>query len=121
MGVPLTEKIEDCVGVGDAIGVISNKWTIFVIIALYSHSLRFNEIKRQVKGISHQMLARTLKELTSNGLVERSVLDTNPPMVEYNLSELGYSLADALKPLAVWAKKNQEKISIKRYELGNES
>ncbi|MBC0856439.1 winged helix-turn-helix transcriptional regulator [Pantoea stewartii] len=114
MVMPLNEKIENCIVVGDVIGVISNKWTIFVIISLYNHSLRFNAIKRQVMGISHQMLARTLKDLTHNGLVERTVVDNNPPMVEYHLSALGYSLADALKPLADWAKINQGKILINR-------
>lgn len=64
--------------------------------------MRFNEIKREVLGISQQMLTRTLKALERDGLVCRQVRATVPPQVEYRLSPLGHSLAKPLLGLTSW-------------------
>lgn len=93
----------DCRGVSDILNRIGDKWTMQVVVALRDQPYRFNHLKRQVSGISQQMLTRTLKTLERDGMVERTVCATTPPQVEYALSELGQSLSEPVRQLAQWA------------------
>lgn len=93
----------DCRGVGEFLGRVGDKWTVQVVVALHDRPRRFNDIKRQVGGISQQMLARTLKALERDGMVERTVRATTPPQVDYALTALGQSLSEPLRRLAEWA------------------
>ena len=63
---------------------------------------RFNEIKRDIAGISQRMLTLTLRGLERDGLVSRKVYDTVPPKVEYSLSALGRSLEPVIMALKAW-------------------
>ncbi|MFD2262895.1 winged helix-turn-helix transcriptional regulator [Lacibacterium aquatile] len=92
-----------CRGVSEILSRVGDKWTILVVVAIQSGSLRFNGIKRQVHGISQQMLTRTLKALERDGMVERTVHPSTPPQVEYTLTPLGHSLSDTVRKLADWA------------------
>lgn len=83
----------DCRTVGEILSRVGDKWTVQVVIALRDRSRRFNDLKREVNGISQQMLTRTLKILERDGLVARSVRPTTPPQVDYALTELGCSLS----------------------------
>jgi DNA-binding HxlR family transcriptional regulator len=100
---------------------IGDKWTVLIIVALGNGSLRFNEIKRTVEGISQRMLTLTLRGLERDGLVKRTVTPTTPPRVDYELTRLGRSLWRALEPVRDWAHANlaevvaaQEKFDRKR-------
>lgn len=99
-----TEAPRDCGGVSEIFSQVGEKWTMQVVVALNHEPRRFNVIKRIVKGISQQMLTRTLKSLERDGVVERTVRDTTPPQVEYALTELGRSLAQTVRQLAQWAR-----------------
>lgn len=77
-----------------------------VVVGLRDQPRRFNELKRQVGGISQQMLTRTLKTLERDGMVERTVCPTTPPQVEYALTALGHSLSEPVRHLAQWARAN---------------
>ncbi|MDE1149884.1 MAG: helix-turn-helix domain-containing protein [Azospirillaceae bacterium] len=85
---------------------VGDKWTVQVVVALREQPRRFNDIKRQVAGISQQMLTRTLKTLERDGMVSRTVCPTTPPQVEYALTALGQSLAVPVRQLAEWARAN---------------
>ncbi|POR52539.1 winged helix-turn-helix transcriptional regulator [Bosea psychrotolerans] len=100
----------DCRGVSEILSRVGDKWTIQVVIALRLGSLRFNGIKREVGGISQQMLTRTLKTLERDGMVERTVRHTTPPQVEYTLAPLGHSLSETVRHLADWAAAHQGRI-----------
>lgn len=105
----MTDRIEaprDCRGVSEILGLVGDKWTVQVVVALQEHPRRFNDIKRQVGGISQQMLTRTLKMLVRDGLAVRTVSDTAPPQVEYALTALGRSLSEPVQHLALWAQTN---------------
>ena len=99
----------DCHGVNEVLSRIGDKWTV-----LRDQPRRFNDIKRQVSGISQQMLTRTLKALERDGMVERTVRATTPPQVEYSLTTLGQSLSEPLRQLAEWALAHRETIREKR-------
>ncbi len=75
-------------------------------LALRERSRRLNELKRQVGGISQQMLTRTLKTLERDGMVERTVCPTTRPQVEYALTALGRSLSEPVRYLAQRARAN---------------
>lgn len=103
----LTTSIEDqpsCGPVSELLSRIGDKWTVQVVVSLRENPRRFNDIKRYVKGISQQMLTRTLRGLERDGLVTRTVIPANPPQVEYALTSLGGSLSEPLGLLANWAR-----------------
>lgn len=89
-----------------ACGIIDrfgDKWSLRILVLLDNHPvLRFNELQRQVTGISQKMLASTLKTLESHGLVNRNMYAEIPPRVEYSLTPLGRSLMEPLKGLINW-------------------
>lgn len=114
MDVTATHTRGDCRAVREILSRIGDKWTIQVVVALRSGALRFNEVKRQVDGISQQMLTRTLKTLERDGMVERTVRDSTPPQVIYALTVLGYSMSDTARQLADWAADNHMTIEQNR-------
>jgi DNA-binding HxlR family transcriptional regulator len=94
---------EDCRAVSSVLARIGDKWSVLIIVLLGDGPKRFNEIKRMVGGISQRMLALTLRGLERDGLVKRTQFPTIPPRVDYELTQLGRSLWDAVKPLGEWA------------------
>ena len=88
--------------VRDAIDVINGKWKLPIIISLFYGSKRFTEISKDLPGITDKMLSKELKELEVNHLIERTVYDTFPPTVEYNISKHGISLGNVIKELKLW-------------------
>jgi len=92
-----------CGWVGEILNRVGDKWTVQVVVALRYQPRRFNDLKRQVGGISQQMLTRTLRTLERDGLVRRTVCPTTPPQVEYALTDLGQSLSVPLRQMAQWA------------------
>jgi DNA-binding HxlR family transcriptional regulator len=93
----------DCRFMGEILGRIGDKWTVRVVMSLRNKPHRFNELKREVDGISQQMLTRTLKALERDGIISRTVRATLPPQVEYALTPLGQSLSKPVFQLGQWA------------------
>jgi DNA-binding HxlR family transcriptional regulator len=85
-----------------AVGVLAAKWSVVVLARLASGTHRFNELLRQIDGVSRRMLSATLRQLERDGLVERHVYARVPARVEYELSPVGENLLAALAPLAGW-------------------
>ena len=86
-----------------AVDMIGGKWKIPILWVLSERGvLRFGELKREVHGITNTMLSSSLKELGSDGLVCRKVIDTVPPQVEYSLSNKAEGLIPVLSNLAKW-------------------
>jgi DNA-binding HxlR family transcriptional regulator len=94
---------EDCRAVRSVLSRVGDKWSILIIVLLGHGPRRFNEIKRIVGGISQRMLTLTLRGLERDGLVTRTQYPTIPPRVDYELTQLGRSLWDAVVPLGAWA------------------
>ncbi len=92
----------DCRAVSELLSRVGDKWTVLIVKALVENNRRFNELKREVGGISQQMLTRTLRTLERDGMVERTVHPTVPPSVEYGLTDLGRSLAVPVMALTEW-------------------
>jgi DNA-binding HxlR family transcriptional regulator len=82
-----------------------------IIVLLGDSPKRFNEIKRMIGGISQRMLTLTLRGFERDGLVKRTHFPTIPPRVEYELTQLGRSLCDAVEPLGAWARGHTKHIT----------
>jgi len=95
---------EDCRAVSSVLARVGDKWSVFISVLLGNGPKRFSEIKRLVGGISQRMLTLTLRGLERDGLVKRTQFPTIPPRVDYELTQLGRSLWEAVKPLGQWAR-----------------
>ena len=96
--------------VGDALYVIGGKWMLRIIIAMKEGALRFNEIQRNVGGISARVLSNELKEMELNGFVKRVVHNSTPVVVEYQLTGYSDTLNDVLEVLNKWGTMHREKV-----------
>ena len=108
---------EDCRAIADTLARIGDKWTIMVIGALSRGPTRYSQIRRLVDGISQRMLTLTLKGLERDGLVTRTVYPTNPPQVDYALTERGTTLIGPLHALWTWALANRSAIEDSRRDF----
>src|SRR5918999_236855 len=94
-----------------AVSVLAAKWGVVVLARLASGTFRFNELLRQIDGVSRRMLSATLRQLERDGLVERRVYARVPARVEYELSPVGETLLAALAPLAGWGLEHRADVS----------
>ncbi|MEV0736389.1 helix-turn-helix domain-containing protein [Streptomyces sp. NPDC050549] len=78
---------------------VTGRWGGLTLCALHEGSLRFNELRRRVDGVSEKMLSQTLHALERDGLVHREAQPTNPPRVDYELTPLGHGVAERLMGL----------------------
>jgi DNA-binding HxlR family transcriptional regulator len=85
---------------------LGGKWKTVILYLLSKRTMRFNELEKEVTGITHKMLAQQLKELERNGLIIRKDYNLVPPKVEYSLTELGQSLTPILSSMCSWAADN---------------
>ncbi len=107
---------EDC-EVRQILDRIADKWSLLVISLLQERTMRFNELKREIDGISQRMLTVTLRHLERDGLVCRTVHPEVPPRVEYCLSPLGTTLLGTIQALVVWTEQHQQEIALARAEF----
>lgn len=90
--------------------LLGEKWTLVVLGALRTERRRFSELKREIPGVSQRMLAQTLRELERAHFVDRLVLSTTPPRVEYALTDLGRGLFPHLRAIKEWALLHEDKL-----------
>lgn len=93
--------------IAEALDVISGKWKPTILIFLrFAGTLRFNELRRHMAGITQKMLTTQLRELERDGLVTRKVYAEVPPRVEYSLSEYGDTLCPVLDTMHSWGEQH---------------
>jgi DNA-binding HxlR family transcriptional regulator len=97
-------------GLDATLRVIAGKWKPLILFFLGSGPNRYGELKRAVRGVSDKMLIQQLKELEADGIVTRTDYREVPPRVDYALTPLGRSLAEALVPLCAWGTENMEAV-----------
>lgn len=88
--------------VATTVQLIGSKWKLLILRNLLVRPWRFNELKRNLDGISQKVLTDSLRALESDGIVIRTVFPEVPPRVEYSLSETGETLRPVLKSMEVW-------------------
>jgi DNA-binding HxlR family transcriptional regulator len=110
MSLKDTSEHANCRAMSDVLNRIGDKWSVMVVGMLSPGTLRFNELKRQINGISQRMLTLTLRNLERDGLVTRTIYPEIPPRVEYGLTELGKTLRGPIGTLWDWSAANHEAI-----------
>jgi DNA-binding HxlR family transcriptional regulator len=110
MSLKDTSEHSNCRAMSDVLNRIGDKWSVMVVGMLSNGTLRFNELKRQINGISQRMLTLTLRNLERDGLVTRTIYPEIPPRVEYGLTELGETLKGPISTLWDWSAANHQVI-----------
>jgi len=95
----------------DAMDTIGGKWKSPILLSLgFKGTMRFGELQRMHQGIPAKTLSKELKDLEQNGLVKRTVLDTMPVTVEYEITPYGRTLEKLLLELRTWGVSHREYI-----------
>ena len=97
--------------VRELIARVADKWTMLILEALEEHGrMRFTRLSNEIGDVSQKMLTRTLRNMESDGLVERTVYPVVPPRVEYELTNLGHGLTRAFCGVWMWVESNYERV-----------
>ena len=111
--------VQFVLAVNDTLNVINGKWKLPIIGSLLFDKKRFMDIQRNIPKITPRMLSKELKELELNGVVKRTVYDTLPVSVEYELTPSAKSLSDVLDKMIEWGLKHRKAVILKKQETGN--
>jgi DNA-binding HxlR family transcriptional regulator len=106
----LEKRSPDMLALLDALDIFNGKWKIAIMCSLNENKKRFKELQRDIGEITGKMLSKELKELEMNELVNRTVLDTKPVTVEYELTSYGGSLEKVITELVSWGSKHRKRI-----------
>ncbi len=106
----LEGRSQDMLALLDALDIFNGKWKIAIMCSLNERKKRFKDLQRDVGKITGKMLSKELKELEINELVKRTVLDTKPVTVEYELTSYGGSLEKVIIELVSWGLKHRKRI-----------
>ena len=104
------EELPAC-PVATTLQLIGSKWKILIIRNLMSRPWRFNELKRDLEGISQKVLTDSLRSMEEDGIITRTVYAEVPPRVEYALSPIGKSMEPIILAMETWGKKYQALLS----------
>lgn len=97
------EELPSC-PVATTVQLIGSKWKILIIRNLMQRSWRFNELRKDLYGISQKVLTDSLRSMENDGIITRTVYPEVPPRVEYALSPLGESMRPIIKAMEEWGK-----------------
>lgn len=97
--------------VQDTLYVISGKWKLPILMAMYDGKNRFRDIQRSIPAITTRVLSKELKDLEINKLIVRNVFSTYPVSIEYSLTPYSFSLKPLVDEMIGWGKNHREKIT----------
>ncbi|MBD5391324.1 helix-turn-helix transcriptional regulator [bacterium] len=105
-----SELLPEC-PVATTIQLIGNKWKLLIIRNLLTRPWRFNELQKNLDGISQKVLTDSLRSMEADGIITRTVYAEVPPRVEYALSDLGETMRPILNSMQIWGE-NYKKIKL---------
>ena len=88
--------------VATTVSMIGSKWKLLIMRNLLARPWRFNELQKNLEGISQKVLTDSLRSMEADGIITRTVFPEVPPRVEYALSELGESMRPIIKSMEEW-------------------
>lgn len=95
------EELPSC-PVATTVQVIGSKWKLLILRNLLQRPWRFNELRKDLEGISQKVLTDSLRSMEADGIINRTVYAEVPPRVEYALNELGETLRPILDAMEIW-------------------
>lgn len=99
--------IQFVLAVNDTLNVINGKWKLPILGSLLFQKRKFTEIQRNIPKITPRMLSKELKDLEMNGMIKRTVYNTIPVSVEYELTNSGKSIGEVLDKMVEWGVKHR--------------
>ena len=94
--------------VATTVQLIGSKWKLLIIRNLLIRPWRFNELRKDLEGISQKVLTDSLRSMEEDGIITRTVYPEVPPRVEYALSELGKSMRPIIAAMEQWGRAYKE-------------
>jgi len=105
------DRKKNMMAIHDAMDVLNGKWKIYIISSIcHYNKRRFSDILNDISGISNKMLSKELKELETHKLIQRTVLDTHPVTVQYELTKHGLTLQTIINNLTEWGISHRKEI-----------
>lgn len=98
----LTKEEMPVCPVATTVQLIGSKWKLLIIRNFLTRPWRFNELRKDLEGISQKVLTDSLRSMETDGIITRTVYPEVPPRVEYALSELGESMRPIIKAMEQW-------------------
>jgi len=116
------EQVKQCsatfvLAVNDTMNVLNGKWKLPIIGSLLYGKKRFKEMEREIPKITPRMLSKELKDLEVNGIVTRTVYDTIPVTVEYQLTKSGESIKNVLDIMIEWGLQHRKIVIGKKQKV----
>lgn len=102
----LTKEEMPACPVATTVALIGSKWKLLIVRNLRARPWRFNELRKDLEGISQKVLTDSLRSLEEDGIVIRTVYPEVPPRVEYTLTEQGASFLPVLEAMLRWSEAN---------------
>lgn len=99
---------EYVLALNDALNAVSGKWKLAIVSTLLRGAKRFSDIRRIIPSITPRMISKELKELEINGIITRTVFDTTPVLVEYELTPSGKKLHEVIEQMVEWGLMHRE-------------
>jgi DNA-binding HxlR family transcriptional regulator len=96
-------RMEMCPRYEKAVGILGKRWTGLIIKVLLEGPARFNQIHAVIKQVSDRVLTERLRELETEGLVERTVYPESPVRIEYSLTSKGRALEPVIEAIGKWS------------------
>jgi DNA-binding HxlR family transcriptional regulator len=108
---------EDACPISPVVDIVFSRWTTPILWSLNEHGRqRFVELERRISTITPKVLTQRLRQLERDGLIVRTYHPEVPPRVEYEISDLGRSLASLFAHLANWAGANLDRVEQARHD-----
>jgi len=115
------DTLESCtrslIPIRDTLAILNGKWKLPIMFCLMFENLRFNEMEREIKGITPKMLAKELKELEANKLIEKTHIGKREDIVQYAITPYGRTLKKIIVEIEMWGVRHRKKIMPKKHEL----
>lgn len=106
----LTKKEMPACPVATTVQLIGSKWKLLIMRNLLQRSWRFNELRKDLEGISQKVLTDSLRSMESDGIITRTVYPEVPPRVEYALSALGESMRPIMNAMEEWGRNYKKQL-----------
>ena len=103
------DELPEC-PVATTVQIIGSKWKLLIMRNLLERPWRFNELKKNLKGISQKVLTDSLKSMEEDGIITRTVYAEVPPRVEYSLSDIGETMRPILDAMKEWGVNYKETV-----------
>lgn len=103
------DTVNEILPIHRTLAVLDGKWKIAIIYCLFEqHTLRFNQLRRMLPGITQKMLTAQLRALEQDGIIHREIFPVVPPKVEYTLTSKGTTLCPILEAMRSWDQMQKE-------------